>query len=87
MAAGGLTDFALFSDEVLTPGAGLRGVHTVFRYRLGASAAQMIDQTVYLNDDASTVYMFFVRCTTTCYADRREEIENVVSSFTVRGNR
>jgi hypothetical protein len=85
LAAGELTDFALFADEVLTPGDGLRGVHTVFRYRLGPLPPQMIDQTVYLNDDASTIYMFFVRCTTTCYADRREEIENVVSSFTVRG--
>jgi hypothetical protein len=83
-AAGGLDDFALLADEVLTPGSGLRGVHTVYRYRLG-SQSQMIDQTVYLNDDASTVYLFFVRCSTTCYQDRREEIENAVSSFTVRG--
>lgn len=85
LAGGGLTDFALFADEVLTPGAGLRGVHDVFRYRLGNAPPQMIDQTVYINDDASTIYMFFVRCTTTCYADHQEEIENVVSSFTVRG--
>ena len=85
LAGRGLTDFALFTDEVLTPGTGLRGVHTVFRYRLGDAPPQTIDQTVYINDDASTIYMFFVRCTTTCYADRQEEIENVVSSFTVRG--
>lgn len=86
MAAGGLGDFALFADDVLTPGAGLRGVHTVFRYRLGAAPPQMIDQTIYLNDDASRVYMFFVRCTTTCYMDRKDEIATVVSSFTVRGD-
>jgi hypothetical protein len=85
LAAGGLGDFAQFTDQVLTPGTGLRGVHTVFRYRLGDGPPQMIDQTVYLNDDASTIYMLLVRCTTTCYADRQEEIENVVSSFTVRG--
>lgn len=29
--------------------------------------------------------MCYVRCTTTCYSDRQEEIENVVSAFTVRG--
>ncbi|MGQ0576523.1 MAG: hypothetical protein ACT4RN_20290 [Pseudonocardia sp.] len=84
-AGGGLTDFALYTDEVLTPGSGVRGVHSVFRYRMGLSPPQTINQTVYLNDDASTIYMFFVRCSTTCYADRQEEIENVVSSFTVRG--
>jgi hypothetical protein len=80
----GLTDFALVSDEVLTPGNGLRGVHTVFRYRMGDDPLQMIDQTAYLNDDASKLYMFFVRCSTECYEQRQQEIGNVVSSFTVR---
>ena len=80
----GLTDFALISDEVLTPGGGLRGVHSVFRYRMGDGPVQVIDQTAYLNDDASKLYMFFVRCSTECYAQRQQEIGNVVSSFTVR---
>jgi hypothetical protein len=80
----GLTDFVLVSDEVLTPGEGLRGVHSVFRYRMGEGAPQMIDQTAYLNDDASKLYMFFVRCSTECYEQRQQEIGNVVSSFTVR---
>lgn len=80
----GLTDFALMSDEVLTPGKGLRGVHAVFRYKMGDGPPQMIDQTAYLNDDASKLYMFFVRCSTECYKQRQQEIGNVVSSFTVR---
>ena len=80
----GLTDFALVTDEVLTPGNGLRGVHSVFRYRIGDGPPQMIDQTAYLNDDASKLYMFFVRCSTECYQQRQQEIGNVVSSFTVR---
>ena len=80
----GLTDFALMTDEVLTPGDGLRGVHSVFRYRMGNGSLQMIDQTAYLNDDASKLYMFFVRCSTECYEQRQQEIGNVVSSFTVR---
>ena len=80
----GLADFALISDSVLTPGKGLRGVHSVFRYRMGEGPLQMIDQTAYLNDDASKLYMFFVRCSTECYQQRQQEIGNVVSSFTVR---
>ena len=80
----GLTDFALISDEVLTPGEGLRGVHSVFRYRMGDGPLQMIDQTAYLNDDASKLYMLFVRCSTQCYEERQKEIGTVVSSFTVR---
>jgi hypothetical protein len=83
-AAGGLTGFGLAADDVLTPGGGLRGVHTVFRYSLGGGPPQMIDQTAYLNDDASKIYVLLVRCSTTCYKARRGEIENVVSSFTIR---
>jgi hypothetical protein len=44
----------------------------------------MIDQTAYLNDDASKVYVLLVRCSTTCYKDRHGEIDGVVSSFTIR---
>ena len=79
-----LTGFGLLADDVLTPGDGVRGVHTVFRYSLGGGAPQMMDQTGYLNDDASKVYLLLVRCSTTCYKDRHGEIENVVSSFTIR---
>ena len=80
----GVSDLALVADEVLTPGNGLRGVHSVFRYRVGDGPMQMMDQTAYLNDDASKLYMFFVRCSTECYDQRQKEIGNVVSSFTVR---
>lgn len=76
--------FALLSDEVLTPGDGLRGVHVVYRYRLGGAPAQVFDQTVYINDDASTVYVFVARCSVECYTQRQPEIDRVVSSFTVR---
>jgi hypothetical protein len=81
---GGVSDFVLVTDEVLTPGNGLRGVHSVFRYRVGEGPMQMMDQTAYLNDDASKLYMFFVRCSTECYEQRQKEIGTVVSSFTVR---
>jgi hypothetical protein len=76
--------FALIADEVLTPGEGLRGVHSVYRYRIQGGPTQVFDQTVYVNDDASKLYMFFVRCSTECYEERQQEIESVVSSFTVR---
>lgn len=79
-----LTGFGLIADEVLTPGNGLRGVHVVYRYRVDGGPFQIFDQTVYANDDASKVYMFFVRCSTECYQERQQEIEAVVSSFTVR---
>lgn len=86
-AFGEYSEFTLISDEVLTPGNGVRGVHTVFRYRRGDDPAQIVNQVAYINDDASTVYAFFVRCSSECYEQRKKEIEAVVSSYTVRGNR
>jgi hypothetical protein len=77
-------DISVMSDEVLTPGNGVRGVHTVFRYRVAGGPPQVMDQTLYLNDDASKLYLFFVRCSTECYQQRQKEITSVVSSFTVR---
>jgi hypothetical protein len=76
--------FALIVDEVVTPADGLRGVHSIYRYRIQGGPTQIFDQTIYINDDASKLYMFFVRCSTDCYEQRQQEIDSVVSSFTVR---
>lgn len=78
-----LTDFGLRSDEVLTP-KGLHGVHVVYQYRLGGGPTQIFDKTAYVNDDASKLYVFFLRCSLDCYQQRQQEIKSVVSSFTVR---
>ncbi len=79
-----VSDITVMNDAVLTPGNGVRGVHTVFRYRVAGGPPQVMDQTLYLNDDASKLYLFFVRCSTECYQQRQKEITSVVSSFTVR---
>jgi hypothetical protein len=79
-----VSDISVMSDEVLTPGKGVRGVHTVFSYRVAGGPPQVMDQTLYLNDDASKLYLFFVRCSTECYQQRQKEITSVVSSFTVK---
>jgi hypothetical protein len=76
--------FGLMADEVLTPGGGLRGVHSLYRYRIQGGPYQIFDQTIYVNDDASKIYMFYARCSTECYEERQQEIDSVVSSFTVR---
>jgi hypothetical protein len=81
------TDFGLLDETVLTPGSGIRGVHAVFTYRVQGGPPQTFDQTSYVNDDASKVYVLLVRCSATCYEQRREEIQDVVSSFTVREGR
>lgn len=75
--------FELIDDEVVTPREGLRGVHVVFSYTLG-EALQTFDQTAYVNDDASRIYLLLVRCTAACYEDREPELREIIRSFTVR---
>ena len=70
------TGFPLVSDEVLTPGDGLRGVHSVYRYRIRGGPPQVFDQIAYTNDDASKLYMFYVRCSAECYEQRKQEIDD-----------
>jgi len=79
-----LTDFQLLADQVLTPGHGVRGVHTVFAYRVDGGPPQIFDQIGYVNDDASKVYVAIARCSADCFQARQSEIEGVVNSFTVR---
>ncbi|MFR9803839.1 hypothetical protein ACL02T_16285 [Pseudonocardia sp. RS010] len=80
----GLTGFTLLGDQVLTPGDGVRGVRTVFSYRVNGGEPQIFDQTGYLNDDASKLYLALARCSADCFEKRQGEIDGVVSSFTVR---
>ncbi|GAA4683715.1 hypothetical protein [Phytohabitans rumicis] len=78
-----LTDFEPLRDEVLTPEKGLHGVRVVFNYSL-LGQLHTFDLTALVNDDASLLYMLFIRCTAKCYADRADELEGIVTSFTVR---
>ncbi|MFC4907771.1 hypothetical protein [Actinomadura gamaensis] len=82
-----LTGFELLRDQVLTPGGGLRGVRSVFNYRLGRLALlQTFDVTTYASDDGR-LYELVVRCSARCYRNRSAELDAVARSFTVRKHR
>jgi hypothetical protein len=78
-----LPGFELLIDEVITPGDGLRGVHSVFNYRVNG-VVQTFDQTVLANDDASKEYLLLVRCSARCYREQSDEISTITKSMTVR---
>lgn len=78
-----LTGFEPLVDDVINPEDGLRGVHLVFNYKVGG-VLQTFDQTVLSNDDASKVYLLLVRCSAKCYEERKDEIETVTESMTVK---
>ncbi len=79
-----LQGFELLGDDVLTPGDGIRGVHAVFNYRYPDGSLQTFDQTAYVTDDASRVFILLVRCSARCFQDRHDELNLVARSFTVR---
>ncbi|MEI6406321.1 MAG: hypothetical protein WCO85_02220 [Actinomycetes bacterium] len=64
-----------------------RGVHTVFEFTPKKGVSQTIDQTALVSDDRSTIYVLIVRCTSTCFSKNLKVIDEIVSSFTVRGKR
>lgn len=78
-----LTNFELLRDEVLTPDKGVRGVRVVFNYAL-LGQLHTFDLTALVNNDASRLYMLFVRCAAKCYSERADELDGIVTSFTVR---
>jgi hypothetical protein len=78
-----LTNFGLMADEVVTPVDGIRGIHVIYQYRVSGGPYQVFDKTAFVNDDASKLYVFVARCSSQCYGQRQEEIDRVVSSFTV----
>jgi hypothetical protein len=83
----GLPDFELLDDEILTPSVGLHGVRVVYNYRLESRVLHTFDLTVLTDDAAIIVYVRLVRCTSTCYRNRVVEINDIVTSFTVRSQR
>lgn len=72
------------SDQVLSPGNGVHGVHVVYGKQSASGTPQVYDQVGYVNDDASMLYLFVAQCSLQCFQQRQSEITNVVSSFTVR---
>ncbi|GIH60509.1 hypothetical protein Msi02_13260 [Microbispora siamensis] len=82
--ASGFSGFELLSDEVLPIEDGVRGVHSVYNYRVGSGPVQTFDKTAYLSADGTTVSTLLIRCTPACYKKRAAEIATVVKSFKVK---
>ncbi len=82
--ASGFSGFELLADEVLPVTDGVRGVHSVYNYRVGSGPVQTFDKTAYLSADGTTVSTLLIRCSPACYRKRAAEIATVVKSFKVK---
>jgi hypothetical protein len=81
-----LTDFKSIRDENLTPGLGVHGVRETFDYTLEGGPTDTFDEVALTNADQTVVYYLLLHCTTSCYNNDQTEINDVMSSFTVRSS-
>jgi hypothetical protein len=79
----GLTGFEQMRDQVLTPGQGVHGVRETFDYTY-SDIADTFDEIALTNADQTVVYLLVLHCTTSCYSNDQTEINDVMSSFTIR---
>ncbi|MBP2705731.1 hypothetical protein JOL79_18100 [Microbispora sp. RL4-1S] len=78
-----LKGFELLADDVLPVADGVRGVRSVFNYRLDGGV-QTFDETAYLSADGSHVSTLLIRCSAACYRQRAAEIDLIAKSFKVK---
>ena len=78
------TNFKQIRDQVLTLGQGVHGVRETYDYTYSGGATDTFDEVALTNADQTVVYLLVLHCTTTCYSDNQTQINDVVSSFTVR---
>jgi len=78
-----LTDFKQLRDEQLMLSQGVHGVRETYDYT-DAGVADTFDVVALTNADQTVVYLLALHCTTSCYNNDQTEINDVMSSFTVR---
>jgi hypothetical protein len=81
-----LTNFKQLRDETLTPGQGVHGVRETFDYTLNGDLTDTFDEVALTNADQTEVYLLVLHCTQACYNNDQTEINDVMSSFTIRSS-
>jgi hypothetical protein len=78
-----LTNFKSLLDQTVTGKQGVHGVRETFQYTFPGGVVDTFDEDVLTNADQTVVYFLMVHCTATCYAQDQNNINTVMSSFTV----
>jgi hypothetical protein len=79
-----LTHFKLLRDTVLNPGQGVHGVWDTFDYTYPGGITDTFDQVAFTNSQSTQLYVLMVHCIATCYSTNRDQLDTIMSSFTVR---
>jgi hypothetical protein len=76
------TNFTQLRDETITASHGVHGVRETYQYTFG-TVTDTFDEEVLTNADQTVVYVLEVHCTEACYTQNENNINTVMSSFTV----
>jgi hypothetical protein len=79
------TNFQQIRDQVLTLAQGVHGVRETFDYTDGKQA-DTFDEIALTNADQTEVYLLVLHCTTGCYSSDQTQINDVMTSFTIRSS-
>ena len=78
------TNFKQISDQMLNEAQGVHGIKEVFSYTASGGHTDTFDQIALTNADQTVEYLLVLHCTNSCYSSNQKEINDVISSFTVR---
>ena len=81
-----LTNFQQIRDQTLSLRQGVHGVRETFNYTFAGGVTDTFDEVALTNADQTVVYLLVVHCTSSCYSSDQTEINDVMSSFTIRSS-
>jgi len=76
------TNFMQLRDQTITASQGVHGVRETFQYTF-SGVTDTFDEEVLTNADSTMIYSLEVHCTNTCYSHNQNDINTIMSSFTV----
>jgi hypothetical protein len=76
------TNFAQIRDQTINAKQGVHGVRETFQYTFNG-VTDTFDDEVLTNADQTVLYTLEVHCTKTCYSSNENNINTIMSSFTV----
>lgn len=73
-------------DDYEIADQGVRGIRSIITFN-NKGIGVTFDQVAMVSDDRRILYLLLSRCNTTCYTKNQKEIDEIVSSFSVRGKK
>jgi hypothetical protein len=78
-----LTNFKQLRDQTITGHGGVHGVRETFDYTYPGGSVTTFDEDVLTNANQTEVYFLMLHCSDSCYSQNSNNINTVMSSFTV----